>query len=127
MATKKGKTKKKPALKVAAVPVSPTQELSALAIPSTPESELSKFDLKTIEEIIEWTFPSLTYFYRDTNIPRKHIRKYQVGEIIRSQIFTDVTSIASGLSQNVRFLIASAHAAPLFLHNPDVAKWQLFC
>lgn len=68
------------------------------------------------------TFSSLKLFYRDTNLPETLILNYKVGQIIQEKGFTDMSSIGGGLSGNLRYLIASAHAKDLSKFNPDSAK-----
>jgi hypothetical protein len=79
-----------------------------------------------IEDTINWTLPGATFFYRDVDLTRAQIDKYQPGTVIRSQMFTDTTSIPHKCHTNMRYLIVSAHAAPMFLVNPDVEKWKLY-
>lgn len=68
------------------------------------------------------TFSGLKLFYRDTNLPENLILNYKVGQIIQEKGFTDMSSIGGGLSGNLRYLIASAHAKDLSKFNPDSAK-----
>jgi hypothetical protein len=68
------------------------------------------------------TFSGLKLFYRDTNLPENLILNYKVGQIIQEKGFTDMSSIGGGLSTNLRYLIASAHAKDLSKFNPDSAK-----
>lgn len=68
------------------------------------------------------TFSGLKLFYRDTNLPKNLILNYKVGQIIQEKGFTDMSSISGGLSGNLRYLIASAHAKDLSKFNPDSAK-----
>ncbi|KAF2332749.1 hypothetical protein [Flavobacterium nitrogenifigens] len=68
------------------------------------------------------TFSGLKLFYRDTNLTESLISNYKVGQIIQEKGFTDMSSIGGGLSGNLRYLIASAHAKDLSKFNPDSAK-----
>lgn len=68
------------------------------------------------------TFSGLKLFYRDTNLPENLILNYKIGQIIQERGFTDMSSIGGGLSGNLRYLIASAHAKDLSKFNPDSAK-----
>lgn len=68
------------------------------------------------------TFSGLKLFYRDTNLHENLILNYKVGQIIQEKGFTDMSSIGGGLSSNLRYLIASAHAKDLSKFNPDSAK-----
>ncbi|MBZ4037385.1 hypothetical protein K6T82_21675 [Flavobacterium sp. 17A] len=68
------------------------------------------------------TFSGLKLFYRDTNLSENLISNYRIGQIIQEKGFTDMTSIGGGLSGNLRYLIASAHAKDLSKFNPDSGK-----
>lgn len=76
-----------------------------------------------IEEIINWTLPGLTMYYRDSNLSPEVINKYSVGKIFRSKTFVDVSSFAGKPITNCRFIFASNKAAPLFRINPATEKW----
>lgn len=77
------------------------------------------------EEIINWTLPGLTMYYRDSNLSQAVIDKYQVRKIFRSQTFVDVSNFAGKPTMNCRFIFASSKAAPLFQINPATKKWGL--
>ncbi|MCV2486778.1 hypothetical protein OD917_17750 [Flavobacterium sp. SH_e] len=68
------------------------------------------------------TFSGLKLFYRDTNLSENLISNYKIGQIIQERGFTDMSSLGGGLSGNLRYLIASAHAKDLSKFNPDSAK-----
>ena len=53
------------------------------------------------------------------------LSKYFVGQILRSQIFVDVSGFAGKLTKNCRYVIASSKAAPLYKMAPDNEKWKL--
>jgi len=78
-----------------------------------------------IEEIVNWTLPGLTMYYRDSNLSKKVIEKYKKGKIFRSATFVDVSNFAGKPITNCRFIFASSKAAPLFKVNPDTEKWGL--
>ncbi len=78
-----------------------------------------------IQEIINWTLPGITMYYRDSNLPQDIIDKYEVKKIIRSQTFVDVSSFAGKPTTNCRFIFASSKAAPMFKVNPATEKWGL--
>lgn len=78
-----------------------------------------------IDEILDWTLPGLTMFYRDSNLSDDIISKYEVGQILRSNLFVDVSDFAGKLTKNCRFIIATNKAAPLFEINPNTIKWKL--
>jgi hypothetical protein len=73
-------------------------------------------------ELINWTLPGLTFYYRDCEIDNEILSKYFVGQIIRSQIFVDVSSFAGKLTKNCRYIIASSKAAPLYKISPILIK-----
>ncbi|CAD0001115.1 hypothetical protein [Flavobacterium chungangense] len=77
---------------------------------------------KRIKETLDETFSDLKLFYRDTNLTDTLIENYKVGQIIKEKGFTDMTSIGSGLSGNLRYLIASANAKDISKFNPDSSK-----
>lgn len=78
-----------------------------------------------IEEILNWTLPGLTMYYRDSDLDPNTIKKYKVGKIFRTQTFVDVSNYAGMPTTNCRFIVASSKAAPLFKINPDTEKWGL--
>ena len=79
-----------------------------------------------LKAIYSETFSDLKLFYRDTNVPDHLIANYKIGKIIQEKGFTDMTSLGGGLSENCRYLIASANAKDLSKFNPDSAKMGHF-
>ncbi|MEO7977531.1 hypothetical protein [Flavobacterium sp.] len=79
-----------------------------------------------LKVIYSETFSDLKLFYRDTNLPDNLIANYKPGQIIQEKGFTDMTSIGGGLSENFRYLIASANAKDLSKFNPESAKMGHF-
>ncbi|OIV43531.1 hypothetical protein [Flavobacterium johnsoniae] len=75
-----------------------------------------------LKAIYNETFSGLKLFYRDTNLSENLISNYKIGQIIQEKGFTDMTSLGGGLSNNIRYLIASAHPKDLSKFNPDSAK-----
>ncbi|KQB41024.1 hypothetical protein [Flavobacterium aquidurense] len=75
-----------------------------------------------LKAIYNETFSGLKLFYRDTNLTEDIISNYKVGQIIQEKGFTDMTSMGGGISENTRYLIASAHAKDLSKFNLDSAK-----
>jgi len=84
-----------------------------------------KFTGEQIEEIVNWTLPGLTMYYRDSDLSPDIIDKYIEGEIFRSATFVDVSNFAGRLTKSCRFIFATNKAAPLHLINPDTDKWKL--
>ncbi len=79
--------------------------------------------VERLEEIINWTLPGLTMYYRDSNLEPDVIKKYEVGMIFRSGTFVDVSNYAGKPITNCRFIFASSKAAPMFKVNPETQKW----
>lgn len=75
-----------------------------------------------LKAIYNETFSGLKLFYRDTNLTQDIISNYKVGQIIQEKGFTDMSSLGGGLSGNLRYLIASAHAKDLSKFNLDSVK-----
>ena len=81
--------------------------------------------IERIEEIVNWTLPGMTMYYRDTNLSQAIIDKYEIRKIFRSQTFVDVSNYAGKPTTNCRFIFASSKAAPLYQVNPETKKWGL--
>ena len=86
---------------------------------------------KFMENCINWVMPGLQFFYRDTDAIDNAAEIYKVGETIRAGFFIDVTTKLLKPIHKTRFLIASAHVAPLYTvkdlveKNPAIAEWNL--
>lgn len=78
-----------------------------------------------LEKIINWTFPGLTFYYRDTALSDRQLSMYKVGQVLRNGFFIDVASTAGKPTQNTRFIIASSKAAPVYKINPNTEKWGM--
>jgi hypothetical protein len=74
------------------------------------------------EEIYNQTFRGLALFYRDTTLSENLISKYRVGQILTERGFTDMSFKGGGLTTNLRYLIASAHAKDLSAFDAESAK-----
>lgn len=88
------------------------------------------FDIASFEDAINWTLPRLQLFYRDTNVAGdldKLAEAYRNRNIIRGGFFIDCTSRAAKLVKNVRFIIASAHAAAIWqvMGDEEAEQWRL--
>lgn len=88
------------------------------------------FDITSFEDAINWTLPGLQLFYRDTNVAGdldKLAEVYRNRNIIRAGFFIDCTSRAAKLVKKVRFIIASAHAAPIWqvMGDEEAEQWRL--
>lgn len=82
-------------------------------------------EIKKLQEIINWTLPGLQMYYRDTQLPKRIIEKYALGQIFRSATFVDVSDYAGKPSGNCRFIVATSKAAPIFKVNKATEKWKL--
>lgn len=90
------------------------------------------FDIASFEDAINWTLPGLQLFYRDTNVEGdldKLAEVYRNRNIIRAGFFIDCTSRAAKLVKNVRFIIASAHAAAIWqvMGDEEAEQWRAQC
>ena len=88
------------------------------------------FDIASFEDAINWTLPGLQLFYRDTNVDGdldQLAEVYRSRNIIRAGFFIDCTSRAAKLVKNVRFIIASAHAAAIWqvMGDEEAEQWRL--
>jgi hypothetical protein len=82
-------------------------------------------DNQQLSAFINETFPGLTFFYRDTNLPDDLIAKYQVGQILKARGFTDMSYKGGGLATNFRYMIASAFGKDLSAFDPTAAQFGL--
>lgn len=88
------------------------------------------FDSASFEEAANWTLPGLQLFYRDTNVDGdldQLAQGYKDKNIIRAGFFIDCTSRAAKPVKNVRFIIASAHAAAIWkvMGDEEAEQWRL--
>jgi hypothetical protein len=79
---------------------------------------------KKVEEVINRTFPGLTMFVRDVNLPDKIAKKYIPGLIIRERRFVDASHRVMGMITSHRFGILSNHMAHLDEFEPRT-NWGL--
>lgn len=86
---------------------------------------------KLVENILNWTLPGLTFFYRDTTSEVDINSLYKVGDIFRAGEHIDVTPMLYKPTGNVRYIIASAHTAAWYEHpmnvkqDPKVEEWRV--
>lgn len=84
-----------------------------------------------MEDCINWILPGLQFFYRDTDAISNAAEIYKVGTTIRAGFFIDVTTKLLKPNHKTRYIIASAHVAPLYeiedlvKRNPAVEEWNL--
>ena len=92
--------------------------------PEIHEETNDEFKAK-IEEAINRTFPGLTMFVRDVNLPEIIACKYTPGRIIREKAFVDASCRVGGMITTHRFAILSNHMASLesFEHGTN---WGLY-
>ncbi len=79
-------------------------------------------DNTEIEKIYNDTFAGCAMFYRDTNLDEKLISKYQQNQILLERGFADMSFKGGGLTQNLRYLIASSKGKNLSAINPQSEK-----
>lgn len=79
------------------------------------------------EEIINWTYPGATLYYKDCDLKPSIAEKFTEGKLIRNGFFLDVSARGGGIKFNTRFLIASAKAANLYEVNPDNERFGHCC
>jgi TPR repeat protein len=84
--------------------------------------------LAFFQSILNWTFPGAAMYYRDAELAEDVIAQYEVGQIIRSQIFVDVSSFAGKPVKSCRYIIATNKAAAIYKIPPvdeNMARWTL--
>lgn len=79
------------------------------------------------EEIINWTYPGATLYYKDCDLSPAIAEKFTKGKLIRNGYYLDVSCRGGGMKFNTRFLIASAKAAKLYKVNPDNERFGHCC
>ncbi|WP_300488010.1 hypothetical protein [Flavobacterium sp.] len=82
-------------------------------------AEIEDGILENYEEIINWTYPGATLYYKDCDLEPSVAEKFTKDLLIRNGYFLDVSCLGGGIKFNTRFLIASAKAARLYEINPD--------
>ncbi|MDR3266581.1 MAG: hypothetical protein LBT24_03320, partial [Tannerella sp.] len=90
--------------------------------------ELGNVSAAFMDSLLNWTFPGAALYYRDAELEENILSKYEVGQIIRSQTFVDVSGFAGKPTKNCRFIIASSKAAPFYALKPVYPKterWRL--
>ena len=83
---------------------------------------------KRAMDVINWTLPGLTLYYRDADLPIECVQKYTQGTILLERGFVDVSSKAGRPTKNTRFLIMSSKGFPLYetgINSETTAKWAL--
>ena len=90
-----------------------------------------RIDEKTLmENVAQWVLPGLQFYFRDTNAIIDARRIYRIGDTIRAGSFVVATTKLLKPAHRTRYIIASAHAARLFEHepivksNPDLERWK---
>lgn len=72
---------------------------------------------KEIENVLSWIFSGSRFYYRDTDEDFNVEETFEIGQIIRAGFFIDTSENAQKPCSKVRFIIASAHAAPIYKTN----------
>lgn len=81
-----------------------------------------------LESILNWTLPGLQFFYRDTDYPFDTAALYSKLKLFRAGFFIDCSAKAGKLTKKTRFIIASAHSAPLWSMMPwddEMNEWRM--
>ncbi len=81
-----------------------------------------------LESILNWTLPGLQFLYRDTDYPVDTAALYNKLTLFRAGFFIDCSAKAGKLTKKTRFIIASAHSAPLWEMMPwdeDMNEWRM--
>lgn len=81
-------------------------------------------DKQKYEDLANKTFPGLTMFVRDVNLPNTIASKYKEGTIIREKGFTDASFKVMGMVTTHRYSILSNHMAD-FTEFEQGTKWGL--
>ncbi len=76
--------------------------------------ENSKDEKTYVESVLNWTFPGIRFYYRDTDSDSNVEETYKVGQILRAGFFIDVSAHAKRPCSRIRFIIASSHIAELY-------------
>lgn len=90
-------------------------------------AEIKNDIFENTEEIINWTYPGATLYYKDCDLKPSIAEKFTEGKLIRNGFFLDVSARGGGIKFNTRFLIASAKAANLYEVNPDNERFGHCC
>ena len=72
-----------------------------------------EFDANHIEHIVNQTYPGLTMYVRDANLPKIVSENYEKGMIIRERGFCDASNRVMGMITTHRYGILSNHMANL--------------
>lgn len=81
-----------------------------------------------LESVLNWTLPGLQFFYRDTDYPFDTATLYSKLKLFRAGFFIDCSARAGKLTKKTRFIIASAHSAPIWSMMPmdeDMNEWRM--
>lgn len=81
-----------------------------------------------LESILNWTLPGLQFLYRDTDYPFDTASLYSKLTLFRAGFFIDCSARAGKLTKKTRFIIASAHSAPMWAMMPmdeDMNEWRM--
>ena len=80
--------------------------------------QMQEQDPKTAtEKIMNWVLPGLQLLYRDSDEPIDAAHCFKVGDTLRAGYFIDVSPYAGKPMHKYRYIIASAHAAKLYVES----------
>lgn len=78
-----------------------------------PEQIAPQFDAGLIQSVMNDTFPGLTMYVRDVDLPKELEERYVPGEFLRELGFTDASARVMGMVTTHRFAILSNHMGDL--------------
>lgn len=81
-----------------------------------------------LEKVLNWTLPGLQFLYRDTDLSIDSAALYSKLKLFRAGFFIDCSAKAGKLTKKTRFIIASAHSAPIWAmmpHDEDMNNWRM--
>lgn len=87
-----------------------------------------KLNPRKLKDIINWTLPGAQFLYRDTDFPFDTSAIYKKHTLFRAGFFIDCSAKPSRLTKNTRFIILSAHSAPLWAAmsgHKEMQAWKM--
>lgn len=87
-----------------------------------------KLNPQKLEDILNWILPGAQFLYRDTDFPCDTSALYSKVNLLRAGFFIDCSARASRLTRKTRFIILSAHSAPMWAAMPkdkELQSWKM--
>ena len=85
----------------------------------------SGYSVEKITEVLNETYPGLSMYVRDVNLPQTLVQKYTPGQIICERGFTDASCRVMGMATTFRYAILSNHMVSLGEYEHGT-NWGLF-